>query len=174
MTSLRKLSLAMAALLALVASLPLPASAAGPVPFKATIVEHIVWQGPCPDLPGPHFCVHLTGSGQSTTLGPVTETVSIVADLASSPAPNCVNENRTSILTTASGDQVTFRGPGVACPQFNPQGMFVHNSALEQWSVTGGTGSLAGATGSGTDRNNIASMTTPVLSITIFEGTLAP
>ncbi len=38
MTSLRNLSLAMATIVALAASIPLPASAAGPVPFKATLV----------------------------------------------------------------------------------------------------------------------------------------
>jgi hypothetical protein len=40
--------------------------------------------------------------------------------------------------------------------------------------VTGGTGSLAGATGSGTNKANINTLTVPITSVTIFSGTLTP
>jgi hypothetical protein len=95
-------------------------------------------------------------------------------DTSSSPAPNCVNETRASTLTTASGDQITLTGPGVHCTLVNPQGTDVHNTSLDSWTVTGGTGSLAGATGSGTNSVNINPLTVLTTSVTIFSGTLTP
>ncbi len=169
MLSARKVFFAVVTLLALLAALPLQASAAGNVPFQATLVETVVSVGPCPGLPSQYICVTVTGSGQATILGAVTESMVVTVDTSSSPAPDCSSESRTSTLTTSTGDQVTLAGDGVDCGIDT-----AHGTAVDSWAVTGGTGSLAGATGSGTNTVSIHEKTVPITSVTIFSGTLTP
>jgi hypothetical protein len=169
MLSVRKITLAIMTLLAPVAALPLSASAAGNVPFQATLVESVVSALPCPGLPSQYLCVTVTGRGHATIVGDVTESMTVTVDTSSSPAPGCFSESRTSTLTTSAGDQVTQAGPGVDCGIAT-----AHGTANDSWTVSGGTGSLAGATGSGTNTASIHEKTVPITSVTIFSGTLTP
>src|SRR5439155_9802628 len=107
--------------------------------------------------------------GRATFLGAVTEFMVVRVDTSSNPAPDCSTEYRTSTFTTTGGDQITLAGPGQSCGIDTP-----HGTALDSWTVTGGTGTLAGATGSGVNRVNINEETVPVRSVTIFRGTVTP
>jgi hypothetical protein len=171
MLKARRMSLVVAVLLAVITAVPLQASAAGPVPFQATLTESVVSTAPCPGLPSQYICVTVTGSGRATHLGAVTESMVVTVDTvtASSLAPDCHVENRTSTLTAANGNQITLQGPGIDCGVDTAQG-----SAVDFWTVTGGTGRFYGATGSGTNRVTINELTVPVTSVTVFSGTLSP
>jgi|SRR5579859_1402195 len=169
MLSVRKIFFAVATFLALLAALPLQAAAAGSVPFQATLVESVVSAGPCPGLPSQFICVTVTGSGHATILGAISESMVVTVDTSSAPAPDCFSESRASTLTTSAGDQVSLAGDGVDCGIDT-----AHGTAVDSWTVTGGTGNLVGATGSGTNTASIHEKTVPVTSVTIFSGELTP
>jgi len=142
----RWITVAVAALCAVMVSVPQSAAAASLIPFRATVAETFT-AGPC--SPTPSLCVTNTGSGQATHLGMVREFTVTVLDLASKPGPGCATdghaETRMTTLTAANGDQITLAGTGYSCPT-GPTTL----TAVDSYVVTGGTGRFSGASGSGT------------------------
>jgi len=157
-------SRAVVAALALSAFLPGLARAdqpsPGAVPFHAAIAETSA-AAPC----GPNLCATITGSGQATYLGAISEASSVVVDLLSNPAPGCFAETRTTTLTAANGDQITMNHTGQVCFSATT------GTALDSYVVTGGTGRYSGAIGSGTNRASIDRVTGN--AVTTFIGTLS-
>jgi hypothetical protein len=147
---------------------PLHASAASQVPFRATLTETGVGPGPCTPIQMSFGCVIVTGTGQATHLGAITESAIVVVDFSTfDPATGCANEIRTSTFTAANGDQITLQGPGQVC------GDQTQASGGDAWVVISGTGRFAGAVGSGSDSVSINRSTSPVTSVTTFSGTLS-
>ena len=134
----RKWIVAGAALIAGVISL----SAATPAlanssqrPFRATLTETLSVEGP------------LSGSGNATHMGKVSDSGSLSVDKSNFPVSLVFSA--TGTLTAANGDEVFFSyvvtQTDTASP---PQGMNYDESG--NYTITGGTGRFAGATGSGT------------------------
>src|SRR3954469_16946835 len=124
------------------------AGAAAPlVPFHATTTETFTATvAGC--TPAPSLCITTAGAGQGARLGRLQEASTVVSDLASTN-PACPGgghrETRTTVLTAANGDQLTLVGPG-----FNCSTGATTATAADTFVVTGGTGRLSGASGSGT------------------------
>src|SRR5438046_2113366 len=119
MARTRRIFLAVAALLVMMAAVPQLVSAKdGGVPFHARLVESVVSQGFCPGS-NRYVCVTVTGVGHATHLGAVTESMVVTVDTQTG-APACGNtggnaEVRRSTLTATNGDKITLEGPGYAC-----------------------------------------------------------
>lgn len=153
-------------------AVPLHTSAASQVPFRATLTETGVGPGPGPCLGVvvqlPFGCVTVTGSGQATHLGAITEAAVVVVDFSTlNPVTGCADEIRTSTLTAANGDQITLQGPGRVC------GDQTQGSGGDYWSVISGTGRFAGVTGSGMNSVTINRSVSPATSVTTFSGMLS-
>jgi hypothetical protein len=152
-------------------AVPLHTSAASQVPFRATLTEAVVVEGDCPAPNAQLHCVYVTGSGQATHLGAITESAVVMVDFSTlNPATGCADEIRTSTLTAANGDQITLQGPSVAVRNCLP---FASPTWQDLWTVVSGTGRFAGATGSGTNTVSINRTTDPVTSVTTFTGTIS-
>src|SRR5258708_2183701 len=82
----RRMAVAVTAMLALLMTLAQSAAAGSQVPFEATMAANFVNLGPSSPAP---FCVQITGSGQATHLGRTSEAREGFGDLAGKPAPNC-------------------------------------------------------------------------------------
>ena len=109
-------------------------------------------------------------TGQATRLGRVTEYSVIVVDLSTAnPVTGCSDEIRTSTFTAANGHQITLEGSSVAVRNCQDQ----KPSWGDLWTVVGGTGRFAGATGSGTNSVTINRSMSPVTSVTTFTGAIS-
>ena len=101
--------------LAVLVAAPQQTSAQSLVPFHAVVGGNVrgIPLGSPPDL-----CVASTGNGHATHLGKISESASVVSFQTSpnSAGADCVNEMRTTTLTAANGDQITFEATGFNCP----------------------------------------------------------
>ena len=165
MRNVRRIVVTGVAVAMAVVAVPLHTSAASQMPFRATLTEI----GPAA-LCGSFLCVTVTGPGQATHLGAISESASVLVDLSTvDPVTTCSPEIRTSTLTAHNGDSITLQGPSVAvrnCAGLTP-------TWEDTWTVIGGTGRFAGATGSGANTVSINRTTTPVTSVTTFTGTIS-
>jgi hypothetical protein len=120
----------------------------GLVPFHATFQQTIV-DFSCEDAACDMAQIVLSGHGTATHLGKATELINATIDSTNAtPAHPCSVLNDTRILTAANGDQLFISGTGTACTDPNNPDL---ETATFTWTVTGGTGRFAGATGSGTE-----------------------
>src|SRR5262245_25146367 len=160
----RRVSLSVIALLALLGGIPQPA-AAGPVPFRARTRELAVL-APCDPS---HVCVSITGTGEATHLGNISEAALFTIDPASVPAPGCNTNTGTMTFTGANGDSITLALHGINCQVTPTTGL-----ALESYAVSGGTGRFSGATGRGIESVHI-NTSNPAFStgLTDFSGALS-
>jgi hypothetical protein len=169
----QRILLAVVAVAIAMVAVPLHTSAAGQVPFRATVTETGVGPGPGPCfgvlVQLPFGCVTVTSTtGQATHLGAITEAAVVVVDFSTFvPATGCADEIRTSTLTAANNDTITLQGPGRVC------GDQTQGSGGDDWSVISGTGRFAGVTGSGTNSVTINRSVSPATSVTTFSGTLS-
>ena len=161
----RRVALSMIALLALSGGIPQQAAAAGLVPFHARTSE-IAVLAPCDPS---HVCVSITGTGEATHLGKISEAALFTIDPASVPAPGCTTNTGTMTFTGANGDGITLALHGIGC-QITPTTAL----AQESYVVISGTGRFSGATGSGTEIAQIDT-SNPAFStgLTDFRGTLS-
>jgi hypothetical protein len=116
-----------------------------------------------------HVCVSITGTGEATHLGKISEAALFIIDPASVPAPGCTTNTGSMTFTGANGDGITLALRGINCQLTPTIGL-----ALSSYVVSGGTGRFSGATGSGTeivhiDTSNAAFST----GVTNFSGTLS-
>src|SRR5437868_1908345 len=103
MFDLRRIALAVGALLTLLAVVPEVAAAKGPVPFHATTNETVTVV-PC----APNFCLSITGPGQATQLGKIRESAQWVIDLVHlPPVPGCNFSTGTMTLASAHGGSIS-------------------------------------------------------------------
>ena len=171
MRTVRRIVMTVVAVALAMVAVPLHTSAASSVPFHATLTEAVMSEGDCPAPQTQLHCVYVTGTGQATHLGAITEKAVIVVDFSTlNPATGCADEIRTSTLTAANNDQITLQGPSVAVRNCLP---FASPTWEDLWTVVSGTGRFAGATGSGTNTVSINRSTTPVTSVTTFTGRLS-
>jgi hypothetical protein len=164
------LSLALVAAVATeIIAVPQHAAAASLVPFHASMNETFMSHAPScdPNL----ICSPITGTGLATHLGKTSEAGEVFVDLLNPPAPGCLSETRTVILTGANGDQITLALTGQTCVTAGQPGTLTIATAADAWVVTGGTGRYSGATGSGTDTALINGAT--LTAVTTFSGTLS-
>jgi hypothetical protein len=161
----RRVNLSVIALLALSGGIPQQGAAAGLVPFHARTREMAVL-APCDPS---HVCVSITGTGEATQLGKISEAALFIIDPASAPAPGCTTNTGTMTFTGANGDAITLALEGINC-QVTP----TTGRGTESYVVIGGTGRFSGATGSGTEIVHIDT-SNPAFStgITDFSGTLS-
>jgi acyl-coenzyme A thioesterase PaaI-like protein len=113
-----------------------PAGASVPLPFKGTIesVEHIEF------VPPVTLLIDATGSGNATHLGRYTVTYHIEVDNSD---PNVGVSVGSLTFVAANGDSISADGTGEGKPTVIP-GV---NRIVEEYTITGGTGRFAGATG---------------------------
>jgi hypothetical protein len=117
-----------------------------------------------PDPPPSTFAsVHLDAAGVATHVGRFTLESPHRVDLSTVP----VRGAGTFALTAANGDRVTGRSEGLGTPTENPDVYTI----VETFTVTGGTGRFAGASGSFTSERmvNLATLVTTGS----FEGTIS-
>jgi hypothetical protein len=156
---MKKLSVPMlvAALLAiLVVGTTLAASARKPLPIKGSIEAQETYQ-----VNGPTMFVTATGSGEATHLGRYTVRYEVQVDL-----PTGTGTGLSAQYVAANGDSLFAEGLGQATPTEDPS-VFV---VVETYTITGGTGRFAGATGSFTETRRV-NIGTGVTSGTM-EGTI--
>jgi hypothetical protein len=161
----RRIVLALAAMLMLLAAVTQGEAAKSPVPFQATMAETFAVI-PCVPNSNPNVvCVSVAGSGQATQLGNTSESSEVFVNLST---PVCHAETRTVTLTAANGDQVTLALTGQSCDTNSTP---ITGTASDSWVVSGGTGRFSGATGSGTNSALIYGLTGS--AVTTFTGTLS-
>jgi len=115
---------------------------AATVPFRAAISETFTINPAC--FPA-RLCGDIIGSGQASHLGKITESATIVSYLSTPLGGGCFPETRTTTLTAANGDELTLVAAGTNCAT-SPTTVV----ASDAYTVTGGTGRFAGASGGGT------------------------
>jgi hypothetical protein len=104
-------------------------------PFKATLTESLNQNGP------------VSGNGHANHMGNVSESGSTFFDFSNFPASAVAHV--TAVLTAANGDQVSVSYVATLTDTASPpQGTNYHESG--NYTITGGTGRFAGASGSGT------------------------
>ena len=117
------------------------ASAKEPLPFKGSIEALEAYQ-----VNGPTMLVTATGSGEATHLGRYTVSYEVEVDL-----PTGTGTGLSARYVAANGDSLFAEGSGQATPTDNPS-VFV---VVETYTITGGTGRFAGATGSFTETRQV-------------------
>lgn len=122
---------------------PIASANASAVPFQATLAEAIA---PNPLCAPNTRCTAITGIGQATHLGKSTEIANVASYITITLPGGCNPESRTTTLTAANGDTLTLAATGTNCPTSVP----TMKTAFDNYTVTGGTGRFAGASGSGT------------------------
>jgi hypothetical protein len=124
--------------------------------FKATLVFRLTSVEQVDD----QIFIQATGTGTSALLGPVTVSASVTQSAVGDPCSQYSGDFDLS----ASGGTIQIHIEGTVCP---PPDLI-----SGAWSVTGGTGAFAGATGSGTEEGQQSfSGSDPVTSH--WEGTLS-
>jgi hypothetical protein len=157
-----------AALLATVAALlaAVPASAATTQNFRATFVD-IYSQCPISPPTGPVFC----GDGTVAGLGHASSKAFLTGPLMKISGTDCFALTAVRTITLADGDSLTLSESGTKCPpsdsayknaQGNPY------TVAKTFTIAGGTGIFAGATGSGTDINRSAGNS----QVSVISGTI--
>ena len=111
------------------------------VPFSATYHELVTFS-PCGATV---VCVDARGVGQATHLGRSTE-LSDAGTVDFSTAPCATIHNPLASLIGANGDTITVSESGTGCPT----NVFGFDVLTGTYTVTGGTGRFAGASGGGT------------------------
>jgi len=109
-------------------------AASNQVPFNASFSGTVAFTGPT--------SAALSGSGISTYLG-LTAYAGVVSEIT--PTDTGLTDVLVETLTAANGDTITILCNQVAVQQAS--GVF---QGSDEWTVIGGTGRFAGATGSGT------------------------
>jgi hypothetical protein len=156
-----------AVLLATVAALlaAVPASAATTQNFQATFVD-IYSQ--CPTHPPTLvFC----GDGTVAGLGQASSTASLTGPLVPIPGTDCVALTAVRTITLAGGDSLTLTESGTKCPPSESAGQNAQGdpyTVAKMFTIAGGTGIFAGATGSGTDVNRSAGNS----QVSVISGTI--
>jgi hypothetical protein len=137
------------------------AAARSDVPFKARLSGTAVFTSPT--------SAEFHGTGQATHLGRITNGGVAVLGPPTDGCPNGVQgipNVHTETLTAASGDELSIRMVNLACPT-GPTSF--HGTG--RWTVIGGTGRFAGATGAGSDEGD-ADFATNTFELTL-RGTLS-
>ena len=145
--------------LLLSATLVAAASAKKELPFKGPIEALEIYQ-----VNGPTMSVTATGSGEATHLGRYTVSYEVEVDL-----PTGTGTGLSAQYVAANGDSLFAEGSGQATPTDNPT---VFN-VTETYTITGGTGRFAGATGSFTEERQV-NIETGVTSGTISGNIVLP
>jgi hypothetical protein len=114
-----------------------PASAKEQVPFKAHLSGSLSFTD--------ESHIQLTGTGEASHLGRITNS-STVAIVGPAACEGGFAVQSVETLTAANGDQLTWTVDDEACPTATP-GVYRISGA---YTVVGGTGRFAGATGQGT------------------------
>ena len=109
----------------------------------------------------PTMFVNATGSGEATYLGHYTVTYEVQVDL-----PSGIGTGLSAHYVAANGDSLFAEGSGQATPTDTPNVFIV----IETYTITGGTGRFAGATGDFTETRRV-NIETGVTSGTI-EGSI--
>ena len=134
------------------------ASARKPLPFRGSFEAVEAYQAN-----GPTVFVTATGSGEATQLGRYTVSYEVEVDL-----PTGAGMGLSAHYVAANGDNLFAEGSGQATPTDDPT-VF---SIVETYTITGGTGRFASASGSFTvDR--VVNLATGATSGTI-SGTIVP
>jgi hypothetical protein len=128
------------------------ASARKPLPLKGSIEALETYQAS-----GPTVFVTATGSGKATHLGRYTVSYEVEVDL-----PTGTGTSLSAQYVAANGDSLFAEGSGQATPTDDPSVFMV----VEIYTITGGTGRFAGATGSFTETRQV-NLATGVTSGTI-------
>jgi hypothetical protein len=151
--------------LALAVAWPLASEAGPSLPFKAVLqTQETLALDPVDCVSAPFLQGTTTGSGSATLLGKIT---GVSTDCISPTDGSYTFSNGHMTLTTANGDTLTADYSGSLTPTAN----YPVFSLSGTYRITGGTGRLAGATGTGTLQglDNIASGTGQY----VMTGTLA-
>ena len=135
------------------------ASARKPLPLKGSIEARETYK-----VSGPTMFVTATGSGEATHLGRYTVTYEVQVDL-----PSGTGTGLSAQYVAANGDSLFAEGSGQATPTEEPS-VFV---VIETYTITGGTGRFAGATGSFTETRQV-NIETGVTSGTIRGNIILP
>ena len=135
------------------------ASARKPLPLKGSIEALETYR-----VSGPTMFVTATGSGEATHLGRYTVTYEVQVDL-----PTGTGTGLSAQYVAANGDRLFAEGSGQATPTEDPS-VFV---VVETYTITGGTGRFAGATGSFTETRRV-NIGTGVTSGTIDGNIMIP
>ena len=131
-----------------------PAATSQALPFKGTFQgqEVII-------VPGPPTVLHGIGSGNATQPGGYTISYDPVVDLPTATT--------SGTFVAANGDTLTFVGTGLSAVEAGGPGEF---DIVEQWTITGGTGRFAGASGNVTLKRHLSGIT--LASYGTFDGTI--
>jgi hypothetical protein len=161
---MKKLSVSMIVALLLMivlVSSTLVASASGekPLPFRGSIEALEIYQ-----VNSPTMFVTATGSGEATHLGRYTVSYQVEVDL-----PTGTGSGLSAQYMAANGDSLFAEGSGQATPTDAPNVFIV----VETYTITGGTGRFAGATGSFTETRRV-NIETGVTSGTIDGSIMLP
>lgn len=130
-----------------------------PLPLKGSIEALETYQ-----VNGPTMSVTASGSGEATHLGHYTVTYEVEVDL-----PTGTGTGLSAHYVASNGDSLFAKGSGQATPTDDPS-VFV---VVETYTITGGTGRLAGATGSFTEERRV-NIETGVTSGTIRGNIILP
>jgi hypothetical protein len=135
------------------------ASARKPLPLKGSIEALETYR-----VSGPTMFVTATGSGEATHLGRYTVTYEVQVDL-----PTGTGTGLSAQYVAANGDRLFAEGSGQATPTEDPS-VFV---VVETFTITGGTGRFADATGNFTETRRV-NIETGVTSGTIDGNIMIP
>ena len=135
------------------------ASARKPLPLKGSIEALETYR-----VSGPTMFVTATGSGEATHLGRYTVTYEVQVDL-----PSGTGTGLSAQYVAANGDRLFAEGSGQATPTEDPS-VFV---VVETFTITGGTGRFADATGNFTETRRV-NIETGVTSGTIDGNIIIP
>ena len=112
-----------------------PNSAAEQLPFKGTLQAFETYQL---DIPNQTLCVSGNGSGNASHLGRYSAEYDVTVSLVSGGGPASIR------LVAANGDAIFATGSGQGTPTALPDVAMI----VEMYTITGGTGRFAGASGS--------------------------
>lgn len=107
--------------------------------FSATVSEKFSAEYCAANQPAGSICLSGSGSGQGSPLGQFTFTRTAV--MLPGGSDSCGPATMQGSLVTATGDTVSFKATGTFCR--------ANQTAKYTYTITGGTGQFAGATGTG-------------------------
>ena len=132
-----------------------PADAKGPLPFKGSIQSVETY-----DVQFPTMYVDANGSGNASHLGRYAVSFEVEVNLLTSAGIASL------AFVAANGDSIFADGLGQGGPSGTPN----VNQIVENYTITGGTGRFAGATGSFTVKRLVSTVTG--VSSGTFDGTI--